>query len=159
MAISNKDKNLIIADFLTGKYSQRELSKKYDVSLGTINKLTKDLEQKNEHLVNAQVSILRAKQELDPLEMNAIMNTANQLSEYKDIIDKATLKNISHLAKKINEGSSIIEHKIAQDTFDKASITLNVNSRHAKSGDVNVNATAAVQNNIAPKALDDFYDA
>lgn len=36
------------------------------------------------------------------------------------------------------------DYKNLQDTIDKASITNNTNDRHAKSGDVNVNATAAV---------------
>lgn len=36
------------------------------------------------------------------------------------------------------------DYKNIQDTIDKASITNNTNDRHAKSGDVNVNATAAV---------------
>jgi hypothetical protein len=39
------------------------------------------------------------------------------------------------------------DFKNIQDTIDKASVTNNTNDRHAKSGDVNVSATAAVQNN------------
>ena len=50
------------------------------------------------------------------------------------------------------------DFKAIDEGIDKNSITLEVAPRHAKSGDVNVNATAAVQNNITLKTLDDFYD-
>jgi len=46
--LSDKEKSLIIADYKTGQYSQRELAKKHNVSIGTVNKLTKDIDTTNE---------------------------------------------------------------------------------------------------------------
>ncbi len=42
--LSDNDKELILADFHTGQFVQRELAKKYEVSTATINKLTKGVE-------------------------------------------------------------------------------------------------------------------
>jgi predicted GIY-YIG superfamily endonuclease len=41
--LSDKERDLILADYHTGHFTQRELSKKYSVSTATINKLTKDV--------------------------------------------------------------------------------------------------------------------
>lgn len=136
--LTSNDIENLLADFNTGKFSQRDLSKKYNVSLGKINQLVKGLEPKNEHIVEATKTVLKAKEELTNAEMNSIMNIAEQELRNKEIIMKATLKNITSMIKKINDGSSIAEHKIAQDAIDKASITLNVNPRHANS-QININ--------------------
>ena len=50
-------------------------------------------------------------------------------------------------------GSSEIKSNI--DAIDKASLTLGINQRHAKQGDVNVNATAISQSST--RSLNDFY--
>jgi len=41
--LTEHDKKLLIADYHTNKYSQRELAKKYNVSLGTVSNLTKEI--------------------------------------------------------------------------------------------------------------------
>ena len=64
--LTDHDKKLLIADYHTNKYSQRDLAKKYNISIGTVNNLTKEITPQNEHLVNAQISILSAKAILPP---------------------------------------------------------------------------------------------
>lgn len=156
-------KSLIIADYKTGKYSQRELSKKHDVSLGTISKITKDLEASNEHLVNAQLALLTAKEILPHEQMNAIMNTASDIARR----EKLVYGNAELIASKIPEMlNGMVERSVNKDTGeitevslmtpsdlktlaeanDKIAITLKVADRHAKSGDVNVQANTQVNN-------------
>ncbi|NBL01191.1 MAG: glutamyl-tRNA amidotransferase, partial [Erysipelotrichia bacterium] len=53
--LTDHDKKLLIADYHTNKYSQRDLAKKYNTSIGTVNNLTKEVSPQNEHLVNAQI--------------------------------------------------------------------------------------------------------
>ena len=43
--ITNETQELILAEHKTGKFSQRELAKRYKLGLGTINKICKGVEQ------------------------------------------------------------------------------------------------------------------
>lgn len=161
MALSDTQKLEIIAEFKTGKYSQRELAKRHSASVGTINSLTKNIDKENEHLVNAQISMITAKAYLPVQELNAILNTANEIVFNQGLVTNATQLNLvritQHLKEnkkleKINVGDGVQhfeevglgsgDYKNIQDAIDKASVTLGVNERHAKSGDVNVNAVA-----------------
>ena len=78
--ITDETKEKILADFHTGKFSQRELAKKHNVSKTLIANLTSGLKPKNDHLVEAQISLLSAKQSLSEAEMTAIMTTAKVAS-------------------------------------------------------------------------------
>jgi|FLOH01.1.fsa_nt_gi transposase-like protein len=97
--LSDTKKKELLADFLTGKYSQRELSRKYTVSLGTVSNLTKEVERKNEHLVDAQTVLLNAKSILPIEQMNAIMNTANDIVRRQGLV----FGGLEKLAKRMSE--------------------------------------------------------
>ena len=148
--LTEHDKKLLIADYHTNKYSQRELAKKYNVSLGTVSNLTKEISPQNEHIVNAQITILTAKAILPVEHLNAILNTAQEEIYNKNLITNATQLNLvrtmEYLSKnqkleKINVGDGVQnfepvglgadDFKYCQDTIDKASITLGINPRHA----------------------------
>lgn len=163
MALSETQKLEIISEFKTGKYSQRELAKRHSASVGTINSLTKNIDKENEHLVNAQISMITAKAYLPVQELNAILNTANEIVFNQGLITNATQLNLvritQHLKEnkkleKINVGDGMQhfeevglgsgDYKNIQDAIDKASITLGINERHSKSGDVNVNTQTNV---------------
>ena len=88
------DKKLLLADYHTNKYSQRDLAKKYNVSIGTVNNLTKEVIPQNEHLVNAQISILSAKAILPIEHLNAILNTAQEEVYNKSLVTNATQLNL-----------------------------------------------------------------
>jgi len=161
--LSDHDKDLLIADYHTNKYSQRDLAKKYNTSIGTVNNLTKSITPQNEHLVNAQISILSAKSILPVEHLNAILNTAQEEVYNKSLITNATQLNLvrtmqylsgNKKLEKINVGDGIQQFeevglgaddfKQCQDTIDKASLTLGINKRHATT---NISATAGAQVN------------
>jgi hypothetical protein len=161
--LTDHDKKLLIADYHTNKYSQRDLAKKYNISIGTVNNLTKEITPQNEHLVNAQISIVSAKAILPPEHLNAILNTAQEEVYNKSLITNATQLNLvrtmqylsenKKLEKRtIGDGVQVFEEvglgaddfKQCQDAIDKASITLGVNQRHANT---TINNTNATQNN------------
>ncbi len=153
--ISDKEKSLLIADYKTGKFSQRELSKKHNMSIGTVNNITKDLEATNEHLVNAQIALLTAKEILPNEQMNAVMNTAQDIIRREGLIfNNAELLagKIAIMADQIDTPSDL---KILSEANDRLAITLKVAERHAPKGDVNVQTNTQV-NNI--KSFEDFYD-
>lgn len=162
--LSEYEKTLLIADYHTNKYSQRKLAEKYNVSIGTVNNLTKEVIPQNEHLVNAQMSIISAKAILPIEQMNAILNTAQEEMYNKNLVTNATQLNLvrtmeylsqnKKLEKRgVGDGVQVFEEvglgaddfKQCQDTIDKASITLKVNERHAPKQDINL--TNAQQNN------------
>ena len=173
--LTEHDKQLLIADYHTNKYSQRELAKKYNVSLGTVSNLTKEINPQNEHLVEAQIAILTAKAILPVEQLNAILNTAQDEIYNKNLITNATQLNLvrtmeylsnNKKLEKVSAGAGIQElvevglgssdFKECQDTIDKASLTLGVNQRHSNS-QVNIQNTNATQNNISttPLTLDE----
>jgi transposase len=154
--LTDSEKKLLVADHHTGKYSQRQLAKKYNVSLGTVSKITKEIKPENEHLVNAQTSILWARAILPPEQMNAIVNAAQDELYNKGLVTNATQINIARTMEylynnkkleKISVGQGIQElvevglasddFKQCQDAIDKASITLGVNPRHAPKNEIN----------------------
>lgn len=143
--ITEHDKKLIISDYLTGKYSQRKLSEKYHTSIGSVNKLTKELNPTNEHLVNAQFAILSAKSELPTEQLNAIMNTAQELAQNKNLVFGVTQKALKKLNTLVDETETANDLKTIIEASDRASLTLGVNPRFAPKTEIN--NTNAQQNN------------
>lgn len=78
--ITDETQELILAEHKTGKFSQRELAKKHNVSKTLIANLTSGLKPKNDHLVEAQISLLSVKQSLSEAEMTVIMTAAKVAS-------------------------------------------------------------------------------
>lgn len=155
--LTDKDRELILADWHTGQYSHSELGKRYNTSHVTIGKICKGIEPKHADKVTAQIAIKTALADESYKEVTAIERVVEEKTRHLQFLHNATLKNISVMAKKLNEDASISDHKTAQDAIHKAGQTLGVIEQFAKSGDVNVSATAGVQNNTTVKTLDDFY--
>jgi len=156
MALSTKDKKLIIADFQTGKYSQRDLAKKYNVSNGTVANITKGIERKNEHLVDAQVSLLTAKAYLSDIELSAIMSTAQNEVFNNGLVTNASQLNLVRMTQhlqdntkleKINVGDGVQnfepvglgsgDYKNIQDAIHKAGQSLKVIDQFAPKVEIN----------------------
>lgn len=133
----------ILADWKAG-ISQNQLAKKYDVSPATINKICKGIEQSNIHLVNAQVSVITELNSKSEYELNSINAEVNEKLKNKDLVYGVTQKALKKLDKLIDEIDSPADLKLAIEASDRASLTLKVNDRHAKSGDVNVNTQTNV---------------
>lgn len=162
--LTDEQKQKILSDYHTNKYSQRELAKKHNVSLGSINKLTKEVSPLNEHIVDAQTIVLKAQKELSDEQMNAVMNTASDILRRQNLVYGASEKLLKRTQEIIEKNITIdrisrdggqefayrelntTDLKNLADTVDKASITLGVNQRHANS-QVTVNNTNAQQNN------------
>ena len=65
-------KDSLLADFHTGSYTQRELSEKHQVSIGTVNRLTKGVKKKTEQLINKKIEVYQESKELNEQELNAV---------------------------------------------------------------------------------------
>ena len=134
--LTNEDRELILADYHTGDFSQRELAKKHKVSVGTVSKITKEEAVQNEHIMNAQVTVLRAEKELPTEQMNAIINAAQEKVKHVALInDNATLLagKITTMAQQIDTPSDL---KTLVDANDRLAITLKTADRHAPKIDI-----------------------
>jgi len=146
--LTDNDRENILADWNTGQFSHSELGKKYNTSHVTIGKLCKGVAPKLQDKVTAEVAIRTALAEATPKEVTAFETIVNEKTKHLQFLHNATLKNISVMAKKLNEDASVKDHLDAQNAIHKAGQTLGVIEQFAKSGDVNVSATAgAVANN------------
>lgn len=165
-------KEKILADFHTGKFSQRELAKKHSVSNGTVANLLKGLTPKNEHLVEAQITLLSAQTQKSEIEMSSILSTAKNEAYNRGLIFNATQKNLNRVidmldkntkVEKIGVGDGVQnfeptqlnpqDYKALQDTIDKASLTLGVNQRVAATQINNANVQSEQKIIIERKEL------
>lgn len=142
--LTDEDRELILADFHTGHYTQRELSRKYDVSTATINKLTKGINPKHEQKVNVIVEAtgaLYAESEQNEHEVNAVVNTIEEKTRHLRLVNNIQEKALMKADMMLDQIDSPTDLKTIVETVDKAAITLKVADRHAK------NVTAIQVNN------------
>jgi len=175
--ITDATKEKILADFHTGKFSQRELAKKHNVSKTLIANLTSGLKPKNDHLVEAQISLLSAKQSLSEAEMTAIMTTARDEAFNRGLIFNATQLNLQRITEHLNKNQKMEkvgvgdgvqnfepvelnanDYKAAQDAIDKASITLGINSRGTNNTIINNTQQQAQTTQIQSLNLENLSD-
>lgn len=175
--ITDATKEKILADFHTGKFSQRELAKKHNVSKTMIANLTSGLKPKNDHLVEAQISLLSAKQSLSEAEMTAIMTTAKDEAFNRGLIFNATQLNLQRITEHLNKNQKMEkvgvgdgvqnfepvelnanDYKAAQDAIDKASITLGINSRGTNNTIINNTQQQAQTTQIQSLNLENLSD-
>ena len=165
--ITNEIKEKILADFHTGKFSQRELAKKYNASKTTIANLTKGLTPKNDRLVEAQISLLSAQSSLTTTEMTAIMTAAKDEAYNRGLIFNATQKNLAKITQMLDKNTkyekvgigdgvqnfepvelNANDYKALQDAIDKASLTLGVNQRTSSTTINNANVQQSEETKI-----------
>lgn len=91
--LTDKQRELIFADFHTGSFSQRKLAKKYHVSVSTINNLTKGLDAKNEQLVDALTSVHTQIADKTEHEANAVRKVAEERAKHIIFFQNSALKN------------------------------------------------------------------
>ena len=170
--ITDDIKEKILADFHTGKFSQRELAKKHSVSNGTVANLLKGLTPKNEHLVEAQITLLSAQTQKSEIEMSSILSTAKDEAYNRGLIFNATQKNLNRVMdmldkntkyEKVGIGDGVQtfepielnanDFKTLQDMIDKASLTLGVNQRVATTQINNANVQSEQKIIIERKEL------
>jgi cell division septum initiation protein DivIVA len=129
--LTDEDKESILAEFHTGVYSNNELAKRWNTSHTTVNKIVKDLKPKNSGIVSSQIANRTELAEQSFKEVSAVETAVKEKTKHLEYINNLTLKNLSVMAKKINEDTTIAEHKMISEAVDKSAITLKVAERHA----------------------------
>ena len=85
-------------------------------------------------------------QEKFPEKAQIIAEEISERTKHLHFINNLTLKNLSVMAKKVNDETTIAEHKMISETVDKSAITLKVAERHAPKIELN-NSNATQTNN------------
>ena len=87
------DKLALIADYKTGRFTQRDLAYKYSISPAMVSKITKPISKESESLVNDKIEIEHALTLKSEQEVNAINEVVN-----KELARKAKAEKMgSHL--------------------------------------------------------------
>ena len=139
---------LLLADFHTGQYNQRELAKKYGVSTATVNKRTNGIDPKHEHKVNAMATAHAQMEGESEQEVNAVFTAVKAKTAHIKLIQD----NAEKLAGKILTMSDQVDQaqdiKHLVDANDKLSITLKVSDRHAPKTEIHNQNAQQTNNNI-----------
>jgi len=151
--LTNADRELILADYHTGHYTQREMAKKYDVSTATINKLTKGIEAKYKEKVNTIVSTtaeIYSESEQNEHEVNAVQFVVEEKTKHLKLINDNATKLAGKLNAMADEISEPQDLKHLVDANDKLAITLKVAERHAPKAvtAIQVNDTKEVKTGV-----------
>ena len=118
--LNEKDKQRLHEDLLAGTETIRSLAKKYEVSPAAIMKYKALIDDESEQIVNAGVAYRTGLSKIeDQKKVNAIVNAVDERTKHITFLNNATLKNISTMIKKIDEKSTMYDHKLAQDTIAK----------------------------------------
>lgn len=160
MALSTRKKNIIIADWKTGNYKQKDMLLKHKIDRKTLMKVIEGILPTNAQAVEVLHNAKMVENSLkNPHELKAVQNVVdnrlkveNMTSKVLDKLDGLLDKGKAH--KVITEGQgmgassgTVIEYPMqvehyekAMNTIDKASLTLKVNERF------NSSPTTQIQN-------------
>ena len=137
--LNDNQREQILADYHIGK-SQNQLAFKYDVSPATINKLCKGIEPKYKEKVNTIVAI---KSELaceSEYQSECFDKEVNEQLRNRNLVFGVTQKALKKLEKMVDSVDNASDLKTIIDASDRASLTLKVNERFAKTENNNINA-------------------
>jgi len=165
MAISDTKKEKILADFHTGAFSQRELSKKHGVGVATISRLTKGLIAQNgtlvEHMVQTSIQAHEQMEHFGTLKtehQQSVSKVVDDKVKHLEFINRITLKNLQVMAKKIDENTTIAEHKMISEATDKSAVTLGVADRFAPKIDTAIQVNTNDDKEVTFKRLGNAND-
>lgn len=134
--LNDEQRELILADYHTGQYTQRELAKKYECSTATINKLSKGKEPKHEAKVNALATAHVQLATESEQEVNAVHIEVNRIVEYTTLVNRIQNKALNKADTMLDQIDTPNDLKTLVEAVDKAAITLKVAERHAPKIDI-----------------------
>ena len=153
--LTDKQREDIKNQLILGE-SQYSISRDYEVSSATVNKIFKTIRE-DEFLVKEVKEEIAIKTKLFSQSesiVKAFDDKVNEQLRRQNLVFNASEKALKKLDSLIDMTEDAQDMKHIVDSIDKASITLGVNQRHANS-QVNISNTNAVQNNNTPLTLED----
>jgi len=153
--LTDKDRELILADFHTGQYTNRSLAKKYEVTHVTIGKIVKGAKPKYKEIVTTQIAINTELAEASIQEVTSINQEVTKLTRFTNLVHRIQEKALNKAETMLDQIDVPSDLKTLVEAVDKADITLKVADKHAPKQDINV----LQQQNNEKKALtiNDLY--
>lgn len=144
-ALEQSVADAIIADWRTGVYSQQKLAERHGVSKGVVNKLCKGITQDCAGIVTDGVKYNQGLAVHCDQQKQSIVTAVNDISKNIEFFTNASMKNAKLVEDKLNDKTSIAEHKMAQETLNLAMKGAGVVSYYPAG--TTINNTNAQQNN------------
>lgn len=146
--LTDKDRELILADWHTGQYSHATLGKRYNTSHVTIGKLVKGIEPKHAEKVTAQIAIQTALANESYNEVTAVNKAVEEGTKQLLFFNNSLLKNQALANKKLNDELGLNE----LDVHSRLT-TRNKEGVLGKSADTVINNTNAQLNQTEIKRV------
>jgi len=157
--LTDEQRELVLADFHTGHYTQRDLAAKYNTSHVTIGKITKGKLPKHTDKVTKKVSLVKELSEVSYQEVKAIDEVVDKKTKYLNLINGNAEKLAGKLNTMIDQIDTPNDALTIANANDKLAITLKVADRHAPKIDVQQltqnNNTPTVVQIVEDKAVND----
>ena len=113
------DKDKIIADWKTDKYTERSLADKHGVSKATVHNIVKGVEKSIAQLVTKQVAINQEVAKLNNHEITKFKEEVDERTRLLQFFSDAAQTNVKIAIDKITEETSQAEHRMLADTILK----------------------------------------
>ena len=105
--ITDETQELILAEHKTGKFSQRELAKRYKLGLGTINKICKGVEQSLKSTIAKGTEYLTELSDLNEYEREAVTQAVSDNARAIIFFKQTAIKNQIMANRLLNEASDL----------------------------------------------------
>lgn len=113
------DKDEVLADWKTGKYTERDLASKHKISPATAHNIVKGVDKTLSTLISKQVEINQELAEHTEQEVSKFKQEVDERTKHIQFFNNAALKNVSVAVKKIGDGTTQAEHRMLADTIAK----------------------------------------
>ena len=139
---------MIVADWKTGAFTQRELAEKHKVSNGYVAQKVKGIAQDNEALISAGVQYKQGLAQLNEQEMSSVSSIVDERTKHIQFFTHAAVKNVADAMAETCEGQQ--DYQRRADTILKG--------REAVLGKT-PDTAIQINNNQSeqPRTLDTFY--
>jgi len=121
-SIDNNIKLSIVADWRTGEYSQQQLSDKYEVSKGLVNKLCKGVEQDTSAIVNAGIKYRLGLAAHDDRNVTAINEAVTEHTKHIQFFNRAAITNVQEAM--VHECNNQNDYRARAETILKGKETV-----------------------------------
>jgi len=91
---TSANREQLVADWMTGEFSQRDLAAKYKIGTGTANLWVKGIPRKNERLVDKIVTSKQELANLSELEALSVLNVVEQRTRNVQFFASCAIKNV-----------------------------------------------------------------
>jgi len=126
----------VLSDHRTGEYSARELAKKHAISLGKVGQIIKGVDKDCERIVNAGVIYRKGLSAIDERTAQSVNEVVDRKLRIKDNVEKFVESAVKKGLEMMKNTDSGADFKAIVEGVDKSTITIGINERHAKPGNV-----------------------